>query len=470
MMKFLFIQKNAFPLVGIMSLSAVIKKCGWQVDLVLAGEEDIFNKINNFKPDIVGFCVFTGEHKWVLEQAKIIEKKYPKIILLVGGPHPTYYPDIINEKGIDGLIRGEAEGAIQDLICALDNNKSITKIKNLWFKKGKKIYKNSLRPLITNLDSLPAPDRKIYYQYSFLKNASVKQFLTGRGCPYDCSFCSNHILKKIYKGKGQYVRRYSPKRIIEEIKEIKSNYGFRIISFTDDLFIYDKIWLKKFLKIYKKEINVPFMCNVTANSLSDEIAKMLKKGGCYGIAMGVETGNENMRLRILNKNISNEQIINCGRIARKYQLELKTYNIFCLPGETFDQALETLKLNIRLKPSGAAASLLQPYPDYDITNYAIKNGYLKKDYNIEDVNESIYLPSVIKNKDSQRIANLQAFFPFLVAHPEFLPLIKPLLLLINLRLSRFIARLTYGYYLSHVHRLSFWDKVGYIRHIDPLKV
>jgi len=453
-----------------MNLSAVVKKAGWQVDLVLAGEEDIFKKAKSFQPEVIAFPVFTGEHQWVIKQAQRFKKENPEIFVLLGGPHPTYYPEIIKARGIDAIIRGEGEGAVCDFLQAFQNGKSATKIKNLWLKKGKIIYKNPLRPLIANLDSLQIPDREVYYQYDFLKRASVKQFLTGRGCPYHCSFCSNHLLRRLYQGKGKYVRRYSPRRVIEEIKEVRRKYSFNTISFTDDVFVADRNWLKKFLPIYKKEVGVPFMCNVTANSLDEELVRLLKKGGCYGIAMGIESGSQEMRFKVLNKFITDEEILEGGRLTKKYGLELKTYNILSLPGETFEEAVKTVKLNAKIKPSAAAASLLQPYPDYEITKYAIKKGFLPKNFNVNDVGESIYLPSPIKGPETRQLENLQAFFPLLVAHPKLLPLIKPLLRLPLRPVFRLMTRITYGFYTSRVHKLPLGDKIRYLRHMDPLKM
>lgn len=469
-MTFLFIQKNAFPLEGVMSLAAVIKNIGWQAEVALAGEEDIFQALKKYQPKIVGFPVFTGEHHWVLNLAREIKKKHPGIFILLGGPHPTYYPEIIYKRGVDGIIRGEGEGAVVDFLEGYIKGGSINKIKNLWVKKGKKVYKNPLRPLIEPLDILPIPDREIYYRYGFLKNASVKQFLTTRGCPFNCTFCSNHLLKKLYRNKGKFVRRYSPKRVLKEMRGVKEKYGFQTISFTDDVFVYDRVWLKRFLPKYQKEIGAPFICNITASVLDDSLARLLKKGGCYGLAMGVESGVEMIRIDVMKKIITNKQIKESAKIAHKYNLALKTYNILSLPGESLEDALATIKLNAEIKPTSAAASLLQPYPGYEITKYAIQHNFLPKSYGTEDVEESIYLSSPIKGRDYQRIENLQALFPLLAAHPWLIPFVKPFLNIQSKTLFRFLARLTYGYYTSKVHRLSFKDKVRYLRHLDPLKV
>jgi len=470
-MRLVFLQKSAFPLMGVARISAFLKKHGHGVDLLLLGEEkDFLKKIGEVLPDVVGFPVFTGEHQWVLEKARLIKKKYPRLLILLGGPHPTYYPEIIKEPGVDAIALGEAEEAVLDLLNTLRQKKSFLKIPNLWIKKNGRVYKNSLRPLIEDLDKLPFPDREIYYQYDFLKKASVKQFLTARGCPYNCTFCSNHLLRKMYRGKGRFVRRRSPENVIGEIKKVKEKYGFKTISFTDDVFTTDKAWLKKFLPLYKKEIGVPFMANVTANLIDEKLVGMLKKGGCYGIAMGIETGNENLRVKVLKKLITNQQVIKGGRLVKKYGLMLKTFNILCLPAETLENAWETVGINITVKPDSATASLLQPYPGYEIADYSIKKGFLAKDFGLKDIGESIYASSPIKIYQKSQIENLQKLFPFVVALPWIIPLVKLLIKLPPNPFYDFFGRVFYGLSMSRVHRLTWGDAFRYARHMDPFKV
>lgn len=470
-MKLLFLQRSAFPLMGVMSIAAFVKKGNHEVDLLLTGEEkNLLKKIGGVSPDVVAFPCFTGEQDWVIKTCQQIKKKYPKVITLLGGPHPTYYPQIIKEKGVDVVTLGEAEEAVFDLLNALEKDKSYLRIPNLWVKRKGRIFKNSLRFLIEDLDSLPFPDRGIYYKYDFLKKASVKQFLTARGCPYNCTFCSNHLLRQMYQGKGCFIRRRTPRNVVKEIKAVREKYNFKTISFTDDVFTANKAWLKKFLPLYKKEVGMPFMCNVTANLVDEELVKMLKKGGCYGIAMGIETGNENLRIKVLKKFITNKQVIKGGRLVKKYGLALKTYNILCLPGETLENAWETVAINVAIKPDSATASLLQPFPRYEIADYSIKKGFLPKNFGLEDIGDSIYDSSPINISQKSQIENLQKFFPFIVKFPWTAPLVKLLIKLPPNPIYDLFGRLFYGLSMSRVHRLTWRDIFRYIRHLDPFKV
>ena len=469
-MKVVFVQKTPFPQIGIMSLSAFIKSHGYQVELLIADEEkDLLGSIKKVQPDLAGITIYTGEHRWAVELCRQLKRL--KIRTVLGGPHPTYYPEIIEQRGVEIISRGESEGALLDLLFALEQGKSIKRIKNLWVKEGGKIYRNQPRNLIADLDMLPLPDREIYYvRYSFLAKVSVKQFLTGRGCPYRCTFCSNHLLRKFYQRKGKYLRRSSPKKVIKEIISVKERYGLKTVSFTDDVFAVDWDWLERFVSLYRKKVKIPFMCNLTANLVTDKLIRKLKSAGCYGISMGIESGNEKIRTKVLKKYITNDQILNAGKIIKKHDLVLKTYNILCLPGEEIQQALETIEINAKIKPDQTSCSFLQPFPKYEITQYAKQRGYLDKKYDVDDYSGSIYYSSPIKSKTKKQLENLQTFFLIGVKFPQLIPLIKILICFPPNPFYRFVARSFYGFYMSRVHRLTLSDMIRYAPHINPFNV
>jgi anaerobic magnesium-protoporphyrin IX monomethyl ester cyclase len=471
-MKFLFIQKNSFPAAGPMIISALLKKHRFGVDLILYAEEKkhLLRTIAKASPDIVGIPCFTGQQEWAVRLCRKIKKRFPEIITLLGGPHPTYYPDIISEPGVDIVARGETEYALLELMQKLQNKESIDNIKNLWIKKDGRKIKNEMDCLPENLDDLPLPDREIYYKYKFLRRVSAKQFLSGRGCPFQCTFCANNILKKIYRGKGKFVRRRNPEGVVEEILDVKKRYGLKTASFTDDVFITDLEWLKKFLPLYKEKVGLPFACNITANLITEEIASLLKNNCCYAVSMGVESGDEEIRYKVMGKFISNKQIIEAARIVKKNGLILKTYNIICLPEETIEKAIGTMKLNAKIKSDFASCSLLQPFPDYDITEYAIEHNFLPSDFGIKDVSGNIYRSSPILLPEKNQYANLQTFFFIGTKMPWTIPLIRKLIKLPPNFIFKLAGRVMYGLYMSRIHRLTISDILNYAMHIDPYDV
>lgn len=425
-MKIAFIQEFWQEYQGIMYLSAIAKKHGHKVDVFIKGEKDFEKKICKSRPNIVGFSMTTGGQIWSVDMAKRLKRKL-KVPIIFGGPHPTVCPEIINEKPVDIVCRGEGEFALIELLHCLEHSKDIKRIKNLWVKKKNKVYRNEIRPLISDLDSLPMPDWSIYFKYKFLRNKETKTFTASRGCPYNCAFCTNPLFRKLFKNKGSYVRQRNADNFLEEIKRVKKSLTLKTITFDDEIFILNKNWLKEFLPKYKKEIGLPFFCGVRADLVNEEIVDLLKKYGCYGISFGIETGNEHLRNKLLKKGITNEKIVKAAHIIKKKGIILRTTNMLCLPAEDVDKTLETINLNIKCKVDHPFAYLFQPLPKTRAFEYAIENGYLPSDFDFDHLEELHLNVNPVILKDKNKILNLQKFFYLAVKHPYLLPLIKILI-------------------------------------------
>ncbi len=321
-MKILFIQHDVFKNYGAMILSAILKKNGHKCDIVIdCLERDLIKKIKSINPNIIGFSITSPKYSWMKDSAKRIKSEFRKPIV-VGGAHPTFVPEIINEDFIDIVCRGEGENAIIELLDKLENGEDITKIRNLWVKNRGKIYKNPIMNLIENLDSIPYADRDLYRRYSLLRNQNIDVFMASRGCPYNCAFCFNKRYNELYKSKGKVLRRRSVLSLIDEIKKaISGNRKVNYLTFYDDIFILGpRNWFDEFLSKYKQKINLPFSVTARANLVDQDIIKKLKVAGCNSIRLGIESANPDLREKVLKKGITNEQIVNAVKIIKSYIL------------------------------------------------------------------------------------------------------------------------------------------------------
>ncbi len=444
MANLLFIQNNQFEYFGPMYLSAVLKQNGHNCKLFVPSQEkNIINEIKKNNPDAFLVSCMTGHHGKDIGFLKELKLRFSKPILL-GGPHPTFFQDVLKIPEIDYICIGEGEEFIVDFANKLDSKGRIESIPNLGCKKNGKIKINPVRNLIKDLDKLPFADRTLYYDhYPALAQYPTKRFLATRGCPYNCSFCFNHTLQSIYSGKGKYMRYRSPENIIEEINQVKALYPTRTIRFPDDSLTINKKWLYAFLKIYKKNIKLPFSCLVRANELDEDIVTALKEANCINVFFGIETGNENLRNNILHKSLKNEDIIKGAHLLRKHKISFGTYNMLGLPGETLELAFETIKLNQKIKNTLPSSTIMQPYPRTEIVNYALKHGYLDKKPDV-DLITGMLSDSLFKIKNINKFINLNSFFYIAVRFPFLIPLIKLLIKFPPNGFYRFLSFISVG--------------------------
>jgi len=418
-MKVLFIKKTFIvePL-GIMSLSAALKKAGHKTDIVLTNE-DVEHKVSQFKPDIICYSVMTGEQKEYLVINGKLKEKF-RFISFFGGPHPTFFSGIINDGGVDVICIGEGDRAIVELADALDKHAPYALIPNLWVKISRddkiEIIKNPMARFPDNLDGYPFPDRELIYKFTAYRDNPIKHFMVSRGCPYDCSYCFNKAYSDIQHKDSKRIRMRSVQNVIREIKDTVSKYPTKLVYFQDDIFLLDKNWLREFAEVYREEINLPYHCHVRANLVTEESIKLLKDSNCYSVHIAAESGDETIRNEVLNRNMTEKEIIKASDILRQYEIKFMIQNMIGLPTETIRDAIKTLELNIKCKPTYAWASIFQPYPGTRIAKFCEEKGLLN-DISIDDIHDNFFDDTPFNLPDKHKFINLQRLFAIIVENP-----------------------------------------------------
>jgi len=361
---------------GVAYISAVLKKAGHSTKLVMPyafSEKQVSGKIDEFRPELVLVSSVTDQIGLAEKIINFVYDKY-QLPIILGGTHAIVAPEeSINIKGLLGICIGEGEEAALELADAMEQKKDYSKIRNLWLKTGNKTIKNPLRQLIQDLDKLPFPDREIFEE---IDTKDELEFMGSRGCPFQCSYCVNRALRNAYKGCGTYVRIRSVDNLIAEIKQALKTYKTAKILFHDDTFTLDKKWLREFCEKYPKEIGMPYAANGRVETMDEEMVRMLKESGCVEIKIGVETGNEELRTKILNRHMSNEQIINVFNLCKKHKLAATSFNMIGLPYETEKNVKETIALNKKIKPLRMGVSIFRPYPGTELYNVCKKNSWI----------------------------------------------------------------------------------------------
>ncbi len=462
-----FYQQYAVPYFGVLSLAANLGYNGYSCDAIIDSlEKNPLTVLKELNPKLIGIPVLSTEHKWLIEKTRLLRKAFPGVTIIIGGIHAMFYPEeILKESSCDLVCNSEGEHVLLKVIKELDKaNPEWDAIAGLSYRQQNGLIRhNGLAELVPFNDEI-IEDRAVYYgRYPFLAGDLVHRFFSSRGCPYKCAFCYNANIQELFKGKGAYVRRKSVESFIKEISLQVSKYSIKLVFFYDDLFTFDKLWLKNFLFRYKKEIGLPFMCTTRANLIDEDIARELKEAGCRTVSFGVETGNYGIRSRILNKEISDDEIINCGRLLHKFGMKTQTANMFCLPEETLEDAYKTIELNIRAKTDYAFSAFFLPFPKTKIADYCIQHGFLKNGYSLENLPRSFLTSSVLDLTDKQAIVNVHRLAFFFVCYPLFFRVFKKIV-----RFTFFNAFFRFIFlcenYLRHVSErgISFIASLRYV--------
>jgi radical SAM superfamily enzyme YgiQ (UPF0313 family) len=464
----LFVERQVdYEPLGLLTLSSVLRQAGHEVRLSIANQEDPVAVAEVWKPGVVGYSVYTGSQTYYRD-LNLRMKEALEVFSVFGGPHATYFPEYVEEPGIDAICIGEGEGAILDLVHALEADRVPTGIENWWFKRDDHIERNPVRPAEDDLDVLPFPDRILLFEKDdFTRQSGIKHFITSRGCPYDCTYCFNHALAEIYRGKGKRLRQMSVARVIEEVTWVQRRYPMQFVVFLDDLFIVYEDWLRELAERFPREVGLPFFCNVRANLVTPAKIALLRQAGCRSVGMGLETGNPNLRNEILKRNLSNEQIIEASRLIREAGIQLLTTNMLGLPGATLANDYETLALNHACKPAYANAFLYQPYPRTELGEYARVNGHVEG--SLDDIDPSAWERSVLRfssPEEKRQIENFTKLFAVTTEWPWSVGLVRRLMKLPPNALFRLVYKVWKGYAIKsriHPYRPSVPEFVQTVR-------
>jgi anaerobic magnesium-protoporphyrin IX monomethyl ester cyclase len=359
MLKFLFIQQENEN-IGVEYISASLKQQGHQVELIFfpfsIGDKDenqqIHEKIGAYKPNIACFSPFSFQYPWSIAKAKYIKNTFPDIFTLFGGVHVNSVPEcVMEDPEIDAIMVGEADKTIQEFSTNFEAG-DISKTPSLWYRKNGAILKNPLARLETDLDSLPFPDKDLFYNSPL--SPGLRHFpyteVGSRGCPFACSYCSNNVYQRLYEGQKRF-RSRSPENIVKELSENKAKYHFSRVEFADDVLAIDMPRLRKLMALYKQEINLPFACFFHPKLVSEETVRLMKEGGCVWFKLGVQSASEDYRKKFLNRYETNDNIRMVSKLCRQYHLQFSFDHILNLPGETKDHLIEAVNLYNECRPT-----------------------------------------------------------------------------------------------------------------------
>lgn len=401
-MKILFIVSNtgyyrsglSNPL-GVLSIATYLKKNGYEVKLYdrNVDKAKIYQIMKAFHPDLVGISVVSSRGlKDAVKVSKAV-KKFGKLVIW-GGQMPTMQTELCFDcENVDYIMMGEGELTWLEFVQKIENSESPDNIDGIAYKRDGKIVFTKCRDF-ADLKDLPIIDwtivnPQVYYQKYIYDN--LLYLFSSKGCPFNCSFCGN-------RGYHRCTHRRRPTDMtLNEIENLVNNYNLKAVYFTDEL------WCAKREDAYEfcrkvKERNLKFFwgCDSRADQYTKEDLQLMYDAGCRWLLLGGESGSEIM-LKKINKGIKTSGVEDVVNYCKEVGIATIITLIVGLPGETFEEVRETVRLGLRLRTKFVLIFHYFPTPGSDMQKVLVARGLYKPPQTLKEVGKLVAMESLGQN-------------------------------------------------------------------------
>lgn len=359
---------------GLGYLSSYLLTNGYKVkiidnDIHQYASQELRQLADAFVPEVIGITT-NILNKWnAIEIAEAFSKQYPYIVF--GGPQATIAPEEFLSKENYYVIRGEGEISFLNFLRAIEAKADLTDVKSLSFKSNGNVSHNPLETPIKDLDTSPFPNINLFefekYKFSFQGKKSTN-LITSRGCPFKCIYC--------YHRMNASFRQRSPENVIEEIKHLNKDYGFKAFKFFDDNFTLRKKFVVDFCeKLIKSKLKARWQCLSAAKNVGEELLKIMYKSGCRQISFGIESGCQKS-LDLMGKRTTVNQNKEALRLCRKIGITSKAYIIIGFPWETKEDIRETACFLEENPSDYLQLFFATPFPNTDLEKMVLEKNYV----------------------------------------------------------------------------------------------
>lgn len=362
-----------YPHIGIAYLASMLKqnKISFKILDMNLGYSDSYalEYAKTYKPDLICTTAYSHDYKKLYDLINFVKSHYNGKIV-IGGPHVSITEKEALEKSYaDFAVMGEGEYTLLELIKNIYKSQNFGDIKGLIWRKNDEIVVNEKRPNIQDLDSLLFP---AYEDFELEKYTGQTErrlpIITSRGCPYQCTFCCTRI------SMGNKFRKRSPDNVVDEIEHWYKK-GWFIFDINDDIFSLDRNRAIKICDMIierRLDIQFNFYVGLRVDTVDESLLKTFKAAGCRFISYGCEAGNDRV-LKVIKKGITVKDVVNAVNTTKKVGINHKVNFIIGHPTETYEEAMDSIKLAKSLNCNFLAFFKLIPYPGTEVYTWIRNN-------------------------------------------------------------------------------------------------
>jgi radical SAM superfamily enzyme YgiQ (UPF0313 family) len=286
------------------------------------------------KFDLVGMTVFSPVYYEVIALFNRLKNLHPEVPVCLGGPYVTTIREkIFSDTPAEFAVYGEGEITFSELLFHLKGQKDLAEIHGLMYKNGNgQVAVNPERAKISDLNSLPLPAYDIFP----MERYPLHRMVSSRGCPFACAWCNSSSIW------DQTYRTIDPENMVKEVEFLVEKYGKKIFVFGDNSFNVNMKRVEKFCDLLlEKNIDILWSVSLRADIMTPELARKMRKAGCYNVSIGIESANNEMLARI-GKGTTIEKMTEGIKMLKEAGIEIMSQYVIGSPGET----LETVKESI----------------------------------------------------------------------------------------------------------------------------
>ncbi len=317
-------------------------------------------RIRDLHPDLLAFTLMSPHWLPMDPYLRALRQAMSQLPVLVGGYQAILAPEeTMRHPGVDFVCTGDGEQPLVDLIEAI-HEKTDSPIQGLWSTDiGGSLIKTPPR-LSERLCDMPFPDYEIFEKDGGMRHVNLSAFgqheqlilpvITGRGCPYRCTYCCNTPMLNKWRGEGKYIRKYDVQKMVDELERLRDHYDVQFFEVWDELFMANMKFAREFIELYGKQVNTPFSINARIEKMDGGFCNAAADAACHTMWFGLETGSQHYRDKWLGRPMGNEQIISAADNARNAGIHRHTFNMVGMPFETRDDMMQTLQINQIIQP------------------------------------------------------------------------------------------------------------------------
>lgn len=346
------ILKPYVPL-GLLYICAHLRSKGFGVevfDTTFSTMEELKRYLQSERPSVLGIYANLMTRKKVVEILQVA--RLAGWTNIVGGPEPGAYIREYLEAGADVVVLGEGEATMEELLPALQS-KSDSELHNVrgiaFLDELGNLHQTGPRAQIADIDALPWPARNavdIRRYVETWRGAHGKgslSFITARGCPYHCRWCSHQVFGKTH-------RRRKPAKVADEVEWLLKTYEPDMMWIADDVFTVHHGWLKTYAaEMRKRGLHIPFECITRADRLNAEAADLLAELGCFRVWIGSESGSQKI-LDAMERGVTVAQVQSAVDLCKSHGIQTGMFLMWGYEGEELDDIEATIEHVKRTDP------------------------------------------------------------------------------------------------------------------------